>query len=394
MKSLSYTLIIRFCVAVMLLVIPTQQMAAAKEAYEMNYKQLQKAAGAGDTDAMYWLGMRHGRGTKGVPADGNLSREWLMRADEAGHPCAAGVLSNFADDGIIDASDNERVTWWRHIIERHTDSSERLKGAVNLANAYYAGVHGVNQDYAAVVDILEPILPKKFTASNAFVAAQGYMFLGEALWKMPLNGDLTMRRRAYEAYIKLIESIREIPLMNLTDSQLGMMQYGKFMAGNARYIDNVINAGAADFSEVKSLWSDVAYDIHDYAGVRAQARNNLGQMLVTGADGVAVDSAEGWKLLGQAVQGGNLQARWFTAIEFCKRGEYDKAKIHFEHIISNDSANDNVKAAACMELSKMYRFGRGVAEDVAQANRLVAQASDLGNPDAAEVAELIMNFKK
>lgn len=73
------------------------------------------------------------------------------------------------------------------------------------------------------------------------------------------------------------------------------------------------------------------------------------------------------------------------------QGSYEKAVSFLEKAKSSDESN--VHAAAAFLFAKCYRFGRGVPQDVAKADKLLKEAVSYGWGKFSSVSELVPTFK-
>lgn len=138
---------------------------ALKEAYGLFHK----AAGKGDANGLYNLGMCLWRGL-GVETDVRAAFNCFHSAALKGHPEAINNIGAFFRDGIVVEKDLEVATKWF----AKSASYGNAYGQFNYALAFRRG-EGVKQDYAAAVPLLE-----KSAEAGCVEAINAF---GVALWK-------------------------------------------------------------------------------------------------------------------------------------------------------------------------------------------------------------------
>src|ERR1700678_258364 len=113
----------------------SQDYAKAREWY-------QKAADAGDANAMSSLGVLYEKG-QGVAQDHSKAREWYQKAADAGYPSAMNNLGLLYDNGQGLAQDHSKAREW---YRKAADAGNTY--AMNNLGTLYDNGQGVAQDYS------------------------------------------------------------------------------------------------------------------------------------------------------------------------------------------------------------------------------------------------------
>ena len=109
-----------------------------------------------------------------------------------------------------------------------------------------------------------------------------------------------------------------------------------------------------------------------------QAQASTGMMLLEGI-GVAKDDAEGFRWLRRAADQGYTMIFARLGQEYETRGNFAESLVWYRKAV--ESGTDE-KDAAMIKIGKAYQFGRGVAQDIQQANVWYRKAATNGNAEA------------
>lgn len=368
-----------------------------------------RAAEQDDTDAMLCLARAYEKGVDGIGKNYKLSAYWydkMSKANpdnlftrwsairmrglayyegsgleqdyskafacfmEAKEECPAELGDCYFYGHGVKADFGEAVFWYNEAVEHSLVG--RNKGLHGLARCYYEG-KGVKQDFLTAIHLWERLgdaesaynLGKCYelgtgvardlsAANNWYFTAAGKgnvraMYLlgyrhrrGENISK-----DVKQAVGYYEQLLAVPDSLfskTDLPLKTFAKLELATI-YGYGEGGvrlDVQKASHLLEGLAKDFmfaDEVSVLLGDIHYE----------------------------DGARG------------------------TQGSYEKAVSFLEKAKSSDESN--VHAAAAFLFAKCYRFGRGVPQDVAKADKLLKEAVSYGWGKFSSVSELVPTFK-
>ena len=165
---------------------PTATSNEVARALQEVHGYFSKAAGAGDANGLYNLGMLLWRGL-GVPRDDQAAFNCLRAAAEKGHPEAINNIGGFFRDGVLVERDLEMSTKWF----AKSASYENPYGQYNYALALRRG-EGVEKDDKKAVGLLQ-----KAADAGCIEAVNT---LGVAYWKG--EGVETDAKKAFNLFLR------------------------------------------------------------------------------------------------------------------------------------------------------------------------------------------------
>ena len=365
--------------------------------YEKAAYWYMKAAEQGDAHAQFNLALCYEDG-QGVAKDRAKAVEWCTKAAEQGHDQAQYVLGYWAYTGALGKKDYTTAAYWLH------KSAEQgyAPAQYYYGQLYYWG-NGVAKDRETVARWWRK------AAEQGYADAQNDLgecyFYGDGVEENDAEAVAWWRKAGLQGHAKAIFHLGEayedgwggleksfVKAMNCymqaadKGSDIacltvgGMFEYGENIKQNIglaiKYYEMLLRLpdGAA---ETTPIFKEVG-------------RNRLAAIYGLGKGDVKRDIPKAYELLKDHLDS-DTEAQLILGESYYQEGNYVQAVKYLERA-SKSNAKDT-SGAACFSLSKCYRFGRGVSQDIAKADALQKEALEKGWDEAKSLDDLLKNMR-
>ena len=330
MKLLSVWLLSLSC---FIMVAANAQQTDVEKRIAKSLKNIEKRAEKGDVKLQCWLADYYY--DKGTKQGYEKAVYWWTKATEQGNAEAQYCLGrSFAYAQGVPKDDATAARWWKLAAEQG-----HAQAQCELADCFYMG-KGVTEDISMAVHWWQKAaeqgnLVALFSLGNSYEKGEGL--------EKNVNQAVLYYERAANASVRTDD-----PLAQSLD---GLYKY----LANLR-LASICGLGKDGF---KKDVPKACLILEGMAGKYANAQVLLGEIYYQdGADGTP--------------------------------GSYEKAVQYFAMARGDDS--EEISGAAAFFLSKCYRFGRGVPQDVARADALQQEALEKGWDDAKTVDDLLKSL--
>lgn len=367
------------------------------QSYKTAAYWLEKAAVQGNPSAQHILGCMYFQG-EGVAKDRAKAVEWCTKAAEQGHDQAQYVLGYWAYTGALGKKDYTTAAYWLH------KSAEQgyAPAQYYYGQLYYWG-NGVAKDRETVARWWRK------AAEQGYADAQNDLgecyFYGDGVEENDAEAVAWWRKAGSQGHAKAIFHLGEayedgwggleksfVKAMNCymqaadKGSDIacltvgGMFEYGENIKQNIglaiKYYEMLLRLpdGAA---ETTPIFKEVG-------------RNRLAAIYGLGKGNVKRDIPKAYELLKDHLDS-DTEAQLILGESYYQEGNYVQAVKYLERA-SKSNAKDT-SGAACFSLSKCYRFGRGVSQDIAKADALQKEALEKGWDEAKSLDDLLKNMR-
>ena len=324
-------------------------------------KWCEKAAKQGHSQAQYVLGLWAYKGA-GIKQDYATAAYWLHLSAEQGYAPAQYYYGELYYWGNGVAKDRETVArWWRKAAEQGYADAQN-----DLGECYFYG-DGVEENDAEAV--------AWWRKAGSQGHAKAIFHLGEA-YEDGWGGLEKSFVKAMNCYMQAADKGSDIACLTVG----GMFEYGENIKQNIglaiKYYEMLLRLpdGAA---ETTPIFKEVG-------------RNRLAAIYGLGKGDVKRDIPKAYELLKDHLDS-DTEAQLILGESYYQEGNYVQAVKYLERA-SKSNAKDT-SGAACFSLSKCYRFGRGVSQDIAKADALQKEALEKGWDEAKSLDDLLKNMR-
>lgn len=370
------------------------------QSYKAAAYWLEKAAVQGNPSAQHILGCMYFQG-EGVAKDRAKAVEWCTKAAEQGHDQAQYVLGYWAYTGALGKKDYTTAAYWLH------KSAEQgyAPAQYYYGQLYYWG-NGVAKDRETVARWWRK------AAEQGYADAQNDLgecyFYGDGVEENDAEAVAWWRKAGSQGHAKAIFHLGEayedgwggleksfVKAMNCymqaadKGSDIacltvgGMFEYGENIKQNIglaiKYYEMLLRLPDSA-AETTSIFKEIG-------------RNRMAAIYGLGKGDVKRDVHKAYELLKDHLDS-DTEAQLILGESYYQEGTseaYSQAVKYLERA-SKSNAKDTA-GAACFSLSKCYRFGRGVPQDIAKADALQKEAMEKGWDEAKSLDDLLKGLR-